>query len=162
MEPPVHDEFAQEPPPRPSGNGMGIAGFVISLVGLLTCGILCPLGLIFSLIGLGKQPKGLAIAGTVIGALGSLLLVGILTVGMPMIKTVIRFAEATHAIETYHEEHGEYPDEEEVQSLLTEPDGWGTPFRYRRTPDGYEITSAGMDRKFDTSDDIPPSSAPGR
>lgn len=52
-------------------NGLGIAGFIISLVGLCTGGILSPIGLIMSIVALGKRPKGLAIAGVVIGAIGS-------------------------------------------------------------------------------------------
>jgi len=52
-------------------NGLGIAGFVISLVGLCSGGLLSPVGLIVSLVALKNQPRGLAIAGVVIGALGS-------------------------------------------------------------------------------------------
>lgn len=59
--------------PRRNGtNGLGIAGFIISLVGLCgSGGLLCPIGLILSLIALGKQPRGFAVAGVIIGALGS-------------------------------------------------------------------------------------------
>lgn len=65
---PVTQVVVQQSP----SNGLGTAGFVISLVGLLTCGLICPLGLLFSFFGLFKPPRGLAIAGTVIGLLGSL------------------------------------------------------------------------------------------
>ena len=64
--------------PKPS-NGLGIAGFICSLVGLFLCGgIICPVGLILSAMGLRKEPKGLAIAGLIIGLIGTLLLVTIL------------------------------------------------------------------------------------
>ena len=53
-------------------NGLGTAGFIVSLIGFLTCGFISPLGLLFSIIGLFKNPKGLAIAGTVLGLIGSL------------------------------------------------------------------------------------------
>ena len=54
-------------------NPAGTAGFVISLFGLLlTCGILCPLGLFFSLVGLTKSPRGTAVAGTILGLIGTL------------------------------------------------------------------------------------------
>lgn len=56
---------------RDSSNGLGIAGFVISLVGLCSGGVLSPIGLIVSIIAVGREPKGFAIAGIVIGALGS-------------------------------------------------------------------------------------------
>ena len=57
--------------PVQQSNGLGTAGFILSLVGLVTGGILSPIGLIISLIALGKHPKGLAIAGVIIGLIGS-------------------------------------------------------------------------------------------
>jgi len=54
------------------GNGMGTAGFVLALLGLIFCWvpvldwILWLLGLIFSIIGMFKPKKGLAIAGLII------------------------------------------------------------------------------------------------
>ena len=53
-------------------NGIGTAGFVLALIGLIFCWvpilnwILWILGVIFSLIGVFKRPKGLSIAGLVI------------------------------------------------------------------------------------------------
>lgn len=61
----------QMPAPR-KGNGLGTAGFVLALLGLIFCWfpivgwILWLLGLIFSLIGVFKSPRGLAIAGLVL------------------------------------------------------------------------------------------------
>lgn len=52
-------------------NGLGTAGFVVSLIGFLTCGFISPLGLLFSIIGLFKRPRGLAAAGVVLGTIGS-------------------------------------------------------------------------------------------
>ncbi len=52
-------------------NTMGLVGFIISLVSLVGCGgLLSPVSLIFSLIGLGKDPKGFAIAGLVLSLIG--------------------------------------------------------------------------------------------
>src|SRR5262249_20147020 len=76
-----------QPPPDPTSvnvnqpaqsNTLGLSGFIVSLIGWVTCGILCPIGLLLSLIGLSKQPRGVAGAGTIIGAAGTvfLLLVG--------------------------------------------------------------------------------------
>lgn len=76
----MNPEFPNPPPsqvvyvqatPAPT-NGLGVAGFVISLIGLLTCGCISPLGAIFSFVGCFGQPKGLAIAGLIIGCVGSL------------------------------------------------------------------------------------------
>lgn len=50
-------------------NGLGVAGFVLALIGLLFCWvpilniILWILGLTFSFVGVFKKPRGLAIAG---------------------------------------------------------------------------------------------------
>lgn len=66
---------------EPKKNGMGTAGFILALLGLLLCWvpvldwILWLLGLIFSLIGVFRKPKGLAIAGLVISFLGLILLI---------------------------------------------------------------------------------------
>lgn len=57
-------------------NGIGTAGFILALLSLVLCWtpvlgfILWLLGTIFSVIGLFKAPRGLAIAGTVISFLG--------------------------------------------------------------------------------------------
>ena len=55
------------------GNGLGTAGFVTALIGLIICwipafgwiigGILSLLGLVFSFVGIFRSPRGLAIAG---------------------------------------------------------------------------------------------------
>lgn len=52
-------------------NGLGTAGFVISLVGFLTCGLICPLGMLISFFGMFSRPRGTAIAGFVFGVIGS-------------------------------------------------------------------------------------------
>ncbi len=65
-----HDRIERSNAPV-TANGLGIAGFVCSVIGLCTGGLLSPVGLILSLIALNRPPRGLAIAGVVIGALGS-------------------------------------------------------------------------------------------
>ena len=62
-------------------NGMGTAGFVFALLAFLFCWVpgldffLWFLGLLFSFIGVFKQPRGLAIAGLVISLIGIIILV---------------------------------------------------------------------------------------
>ena len=62
-------------------NGLGIAGFVLALLGLLLGWIpvlgwiLWVLGLIFSLIGIFRAPRGLAIAGLIITFIGLIFLI---------------------------------------------------------------------------------------
>ena len=62
--------------PPPKENGLGIAGFIVSAIGIITCGVLSIFGVILSAIGLGKEPKGMAIAGLILGLIGLVELVG--------------------------------------------------------------------------------------
>ena len=61
-------------------NGLGTAGFVLALLGVIFCWlpivnwILWLLGFIFSLIGVFKQPKGLAITGLILSFIVIILL----------------------------------------------------------------------------------------
>lgn len=70
-------------------NGLGTAGFVISLVAIFLCWIpaLCwilwILGLIFSSIGVFRQPRGLAIAGLAISLI-LIIIIGVLVVAIAM------------------------------------------------------------------------------
>lgn len=72
------------------GNGMGTAGFVLALLGLIFCWvpvldwILWLLGLIFSIVGMFKPKKGLAIAGLVISFIYIILVVAVLGAIMSM------------------------------------------------------------------------------
>src|SRR5688572_25362426 len=83
-------------------NGLGIAGFITSLVGWISCGVLSPIGLILSLIALGKQPRGFAIAGAIIGALGSLFLA---VVGIGIIMAALGLGMAAKMIQDYTAAH---------------------------------------------------------
>lgn len=71
--------------PAPASNSLGTAGFVLALLGLVFCWvpvlgwILWVLGLVFSLCGVFKTPKGLSIAGLVISFIG--LIVSIVLIG---------------------------------------------------------------------------------
>jgi hypothetical protein len=140
---------------------MGTAGFVVSLVGIVfTCGVICPIGLILSLIGIGKEPKGLAIAGTVIGAVGSL---GFVFVGLGIVAGLL-FSQveppdtlglAVEAVESYARQMGEIPPAEEGQELIKLiQDAWGNELRYEPGEASFLIRSAGPDGVFDTDDDV--------
>jgi len=65
-------------------NGLGVAGFVMALIGLVFCWvpvfgwIMWFLGLVFSFIGIFKSPRGLAIAGLVISLIGLIILIVVL------------------------------------------------------------------------------------
>ncbi len=74
----------QQPDRQQGSNGMGITGFVLSLVAMFTAllpgvnFIVWLLGLIFSCIGLRHRPRGLAVAGLVISLIPLVLLIVVL------------------------------------------------------------------------------------
>jgi len=157
------------PPLPPATNGLGLAGFIVSITGLvLTCGILCPVGFVISLFALRREPRGFAIAGAVIGAVGSLfaLVVGagifFLVTGMTEavktgtgpIQTVFALTEAVSTIEEEKAEKGRLPNVVQGNELIARiHDGWKRPLRYEPHEDSFTIRSAGADGEFDTSDD---------
>ncbi len=156
-----------EPPLKrpPSGsNALGLTGFILSLVGLVTCGCFAPLGLLFSLIGVFRRPRGLAIAGLVISAAGLLELAGIALLvilgvfsSMPSLKDGFRIAPQ---IESYRQAHnGAMPTA--WSDLPGVPAGgptdhWGHPYHYTLLPDGrrVELLSDGPDGLPGTADDV--------
>ena len=62
-------------------NGLGTAGFVLALLGLIFCWvpvlnwILWFLGVLFSFIGVFKKPRGLSIAGMIISFIGIIIII---------------------------------------------------------------------------------------
>ncbi|HMN40185.1 MAG TPA: hypothetical protein PKE29_05020 [Phycisphaerales bacterium] len=77
-------------------NGLGTAGFIVSLVGLMgTCGVLSPLGMVFSFIALFKRPRGLAIAGFILGLIGSIwLVVAVFVIGIGVIAAAVGISQS--------------------------------------------------------------------
>ncbi|MDR1340057.1 MAG: hypothetical protein LBK58_08415 [Prevotellaceae bacterium] len=67
-----------------SSNGVGIAGFILALIGLIFCWvpvidwILWILGAILSIVGCFREPRGLAIAGVVISFIGIILIIAVI------------------------------------------------------------------------------------
>ena len=63
---------------RRSTNGLGTAGFILALLGLIFSwvpGLGWALGLIFSFVGIFRTPRGLAIAGLVISCIALIVLI---------------------------------------------------------------------------------------
>lgn len=161
-------------------NAMGIAGFVCSLVGLVSVGSLSPVGLILSLIGLGREPRGLAIAGVILGVLGTcgwgifwLIWILLIAAGVGIALGAAAFFALSEpvrgeltvdmgviaaAIENYREREGYLPANLTLLGLdeqaLTDP--WGNQYHYvflEESP-GYDLISYGKDGQFGTDDDI--------
>jgi hypothetical protein len=152
---------------------MGLAGFITSLVGIVSCGLICPIGAVLSFIGCFRQPRGFAIAGLIIGLIGSVwLLVLFFVIGAAGLVAILvalgvgGFGEVgmdmddiTERVQAYFASTGVGPATlTDVgglsQDQLTDP--WGTWYVYQLGPNPGEftLTSAGPDAAFDTHDDI--------
>lgn len=174
---PAGAAHAAWPPPAPV-NGVGLAGFILSLIGLLSCGLLSPIGFILSLVGIFKEPKGFAIAGLVLGLLGSFWVIGVaLAVGLTLIaaagaamlaggglagvfESAAEAFEIRAAIEQYSRDNaGKQPltladlTGLDPQTLV---DRWGRPYVYTPGADGrsYTLQSYGKDGQPGTPDDV--------
>lgn len=78
-------------------NGLALAGLIFSILGWLTCGLLSLIGAPLSFLGLfSKGPKGMAVAGLLVGFPGVLFFVFI---GMGMLAGVLGLGAAATAIE---------------------------------------------------------------
>jgi hypothetical protein len=161
--------YVQQPP----GNSLGVAGFICSLVGLVSCGLLSPVGLVLSAAGLRREPKGLAIAGLVLGIIGSIWFVLALVFGLfglilaavglgvaaPFIDSAIELESLDTSVRARYHQSGAYPATlSELtgldQDALT--DAWGSPYRYTLAADSasFSLTSDGPDKTPGTSDDL--------
>ncbi len=164
-------------------NGLGLAGFICSLVGFVlgvltgVGGLLCFVGLIMSLIALGRQPRGFAVAGVILGLLGCcagilillFLGLGILTligVGAAFVMTEGEQIEITSdmirittAIQQYQQENRVLPASLDVLNLETSAilDPWGNRYQYHFSEDSeleFDLISPGKDGMPGSEDDI--------
>jgi hypothetical protein len=173
-------QYTYQPAPiaQPS-NGLGIAGFICSLLGIFTGTILSPVGLILSLIALGRRPRGFAIAGVIIGLLGScagliavlffgaiiLAALGIGAVALMSLGSTQRLEvfsdmfQSVAAVRKYQTEYNQLPaDLSELNlndELLIDP--WGNRYDYHFNDEsklGFDLVSRGPDGNPGTEDDI--------
>jgi hypothetical protein len=155
------------PQNAPTGsNGLGIAGFIISLVAICTGFLLSPIALLLSVIALFKRPKGFAVAGTIIGGLGSLVLVvtavflisfgsQMLALGMKGFKAWQTLQQGDARVQQARQDEGELPSTEAGTELVEDlKDPWGQSLRYKRKNNDYRVLSAGPDQQFGTGDDL--------
>jgi hypothetical protein len=167
--------------PRPENN-LGIAGFICSILGIITCGLLAPVGLVLSLFALRREPKGFAVAGAVIGAVGSCgIIIGIVAfftslmmilaalglgglavaLGGAKIEAQIEMAKIAAEIDIYQQRTGQLPASLDLLPIVDPhalTDAWGNKYIYTLSEDGttYELHSIGEDKADATADDIKP------
>lgn len=160
-----------EAPARTSSNGLGIAGFILSLGGLLTGGLLSPIGLILSFVAVFRAPRGFAIAGLIISGVGSccglflwVFIGGFLAMagvdGFRHFEDASRTIQIAVAAEQHRQAHaGALPTSlSELKTLPPEAlrDSYGRAYRYVPSADGrsFEVVSDGADAVADNADDL--------
>jgi len=158
---------------RGGSNGLGVAGFIVSLLGFFSCGILSPLGLLFSFIALFKRPRGFAIAGFILGLIGSvwiavivvivfaifgLSIAAVSSMGSGLFEVLMDTYRIQAAVALHYQNNGSVPLTLDGLGLdadtLTDP--WGNPYRYEIDMDGrhYSIATPGPDGAWGTDDDV--------
>ncbi len=168
--------------PVRESNGLGVAGFFIALIGLvIPTGIVALLGLLISLVALGKAPRGFAGMGVVVGLFGTVVwmaltgafILGAAAIGMvalivgaglfiltqpELIEVTSDMINTSLVLVEYQEDQGKLPANLAVLGLgiSTSTDPWGNAYRYSLVEDepGFDLISNGGDGIPETDDDI--------
>ena len=160
-------EFNPSMPPNET-NGLGLAGFIVSLIGILTCGVPSIIGLGLSLFALRKNPKGFAVAGVVLGVVGLLELVLVVVSLYNTVQAVKSVQgilsqslsqsvaqECANGVAEEWKLSDQLPSQEAGQKLIAgKTDIYGKELRYDTDGSSFSIRATGEDQLFDTEDDI--------
>jgi hypothetical protein len=146
-------------------NVIGTIGFALSILSLLTCGVLAPAAALFSFIGIFFKPAGHAVAGLCI-SLGSILVLivcwvlflgALVTGGSYMVAEggiAIEQAAVSIDVQRFYFDNMRLPTADEFDEILEErPGGAG---RMKLTPiseSNAKLIHHGMDGEFGTADD---------
>lgn len=173
--PPATSTTDRPPPAEPAAaNGLGLASFICSLVGLVSCGLLSPVGLLLAVPALFIRPRAFAVAGLVVGAFGTfwlliaaffratilgLLAIAVSAAGMEHVDANLELARLKTEIRRYQRRHGALPPTlGAIPRLGREArlDPWDREYRYTVGSDGrsYSLSSDGPDGLPGTEDDI--------
>ena len=162
---PIYIGFEQ---PRRT-NGLGIAGFVLSLFGFLTFGLLSPIALFLCFLGLFRSPRGFAATGLVLSLIPtSIWATAIIAENhhrhqrhieaqmRPMkIETEKSFEQAYQEFVGYWSENDALPDQlSGNRMMMNYKDGWGTELMYEPKSNAVSLRCAGPDKTFFTDDDF--------
>ncbi len=174
---PIYIGFDAPPRPRNRWNWWAFFGFPLSLLGVVTAGVLSPIALLFNAIALRRSPRRLATAGFTISLLGTALLAGLIFVGVKHAqhkhserahralvhenrvkseKTKTVLATLSQEFASYRATHnGQLPNWIDANMITTSYlDGWDQPLRFDAEIDYAVLRSAGPDGDFDSRDDI--------
>ncbi len=174
---PIYIGFDVPPVPRRRRNWWGVFGFALSLLAFLSAGFLSPLALLFNLLGLRREPRGLAKAGVVLSLVGMTLAGGIVTLAVNanheahtrqqrrseqrrnrelVVETTAVLKKAAAEFEEYSAANsGNLPTWIDANMVaIKHRDGWGESLRFDVEKDGAKLRSAGPDQRFDTGDDV--------
>lgn len=186
--------MVEQPPPEPpiqhieqtvlvqqsktSTNALGVVGFIFSLIGLFfgwcfwPVALISLLGAFLSFIGMFREPRGLAIAGFIIGLLGSVVLailiavIGVLGVGaagvasaLPMVKGATDAGFIQTAIVEHEAANNEFPttlDDITTLDAKFKVDYWDNPYRFTmdKVNGTFTLKSDGEDGLRGTDDDL--------
>ncbi len=174
--PPVEPKVVAKPigyrPPQPIGppneNGFGIAGFITSVIGLITCGSLSIFAILLSAIGLRKEPRGLAIAGLMLGLVGIVELLVVCVVLMAVWRTSavaiggaqsfgtrVILEKQANLIGEQWRSGGELPTQEAGDRLVKfQRDSWGRAIEYETDGSSFSLRSSGRDGVSGNQDDV--------
>jgi len=159
---PAPDRVAYQPPPT---NGLGVAGFVCSILGVLSCGVLAIIGLPLSFFALFKKPRGLAIAGFIISLFAFIppallvLVIGggaaLALIGLEGIAQTMQAQIAAQDIHAHYQQHGQLPDQPEADAILVTHDQFTghAPSYVVTGPTTFELHLPGQDDTWGTADD---------
>lgn len=156
------------PGPLSSVNGLAIAGLVCAIAGCISGGVLSPVGLVLSLIALGRSPRGVAVAGVIVSLLGMGCLTGVLVAAIaapilailgilgvasvvaagPGLQAASDIDSLSHSVQAYYADRGTLPSNlgELAPTFYAMPtdrealtDPWGKPYLYHAELAGDEF-----------------------
>lgn len=139
---------------RPKSNPLAIVGFVLAFC-------LPPIGLLLSFIALFRAPRAFAVAGIIVGIIGSAILgvfgVWAIPLGLRVSEVVVDGTKVKEAAAAYVGTNSAPPPDLSSLHLPTEftVDPWGQAYRFTPGDAGsWTLASAGMDGAWDTADDF--------
>ena len=171
---PIYIGFEPARPARPKFNWWGFNGLFFFFLSL---GLLSPITLLLSLVGLKQKPRKMAVTGTLLSMIGVVVMSAvavnvaheaerarmrrhdayIASVNAEKIEeTQVMLAMAAEEFEEYRDNHdGNLPSDMDGSALaIKHVDQWGEEVMYDVSRDAVALRSSGPDKDFFTRDDV--------